>query len=86
MDWIAHDAPITTRQDFGRFLAAMAEDLRKNPDDWATTDLAEFLAAAAWFSGQPLAAFHENVRGEPVPEHATWRIFADILAAARVVE
>jgi hypothetical protein len=79
------DREIATREEFATFLAQLADDLRVSPEAWARTDLGEFLYAMAYWTKNGLPAFHRNLRHADVPEPPTWRVFADILEAARVI-
>ncbi len=75
---------VNTRQDFMEFLDALCEELPLAPDHWSNTTLEEYLEAArAWTSS--FDGYFLN-RGESVPSEPSWRLFAMILAAARMYE
>lgn len=75
---------VRTREDFVRYVAALAESARNEPDTWENANLPSYLeAASAWAAD--LDGFFRN-RGESTPEPPTWATFAMILAAARIYE
>lgn len=80
---LSPDAEIPDRRAFAHFLAALAQDLRVNPDKWARTDLATYLDVVAQYALQDIDSFHRNWRGAPAPEPPTWRMVADLLSAGR---
>lgn len=84
-DLTGYDADIPDRQTFARFVAQLADDLRENPDSWQRTDLATYLDVIAFYASNDVDIVHQNMRGMPAPNPPTWRIFADILAAGRVI-
>jgi hypothetical protein len=75
---------IQTREDFARFLKALAHEAESHGDEWENPDLPRFLeAAAAWTGAMP--GYFRNI-GEPLPEHPSWKLFAQILVAATLYE
>ena len=85
-DLISYEAEIEDRHTFVMFLIALADDLRDKPQEWTRTDLEGYLRAMAGWMAHGLEAFSMNIRGEPPPDPPTWRLFADIFAAARIVD
>jgi len=85
-DLISYEAKIDDRRAFAMFLVALADDLRDKPQEWARTDLESYLRTMAGWIANGLDAFSMNIRGEPPPDPPTWRLFADVLAAARIVD
>lgn len=76
---------IRSQEDFQRFLWALLEDHRTNGRDWENSDLGSYLEALAGFVDD-LEGYLRN-RGEDVKKkEASWRLFAEILLAARVYE
>ena len=86
MSLLRFDAPIETRTDFGRFLREMADDYAQNPDAWQPEGIADLLDRMAIYAGQPLKGFTANMRPGVSAEQASWRMFADIVAGARIYE
>jgi hypothetical protein len=77
-------AAVRTREDLVAFLAALRADHDAHPDTWTNADLGSFVAAlAAW--AEDMEGFYEN-RGEDLSRVPPWRVFADLLMAARVYE
>ena len=85
-DLFSYEADIPDRRTFARFLIALADDLRYHPDDWARADLEEYLRVMAGWMMNGLDAFNVNMRNKPTPNNPDWRLFADIMSAARIIE
>lgn len=83
---LSYDADIPDKRTFARFLIALADDLRDHPDDWERTSLEEYLRVMAGYLMHGLDAFNANIRNAATPDSPNWRLFADIMSAARVVE
>jgi hypothetical protein len=84
-DLLSYQADIPDRHAFARFLIALADDLRDHPHDWERADLEEYLRVMAGWLMHGLDAFNANVRDMPTPDIPSWRLFADIMSAARIV-
>ncbi len=75
---------LVTKQDFSKFVFEMLDDFRSNSANWENQDLSSFLEAiAAW--SEDMDGFYAN-QGRPIPKDINWKIFAEILYAARVYE
>jgi hypothetical protein len=75
---------VTTREELAVFVASLAREARKAPNNWQNADLHSFLEAlSAWIND--MDGYFLN-QGEPVPERPTWRTFAQMLAAATTYE
>jgi len=85
-DLLSAHAEIPDRVTFAKFLVALAEDLRTRPQGWERTDLEEYLRTMAWWLTNGLDAFSRNIRKKSPPDPPDWRLFADVMAAARVIE
>lgn len=73
----AEDAEVRTREDFATFAEALLKDFReKGSSEWDTT-LDNFLDALAAFSDARLVD-----RDPSEQEVPSWRLFAEIVAAA----
>jgi hypothetical protein len=71
-------------EDFLAFLVQLAEDHRVNRAAWTNDELATFLAAmAAWL--QDMDGYYDS-RGEDVSSMGPWRLFSDVMMAARCYE
>ena len=85
-DWLSFSTEIPNRADFARFLIALAEDLRKNPETWERVDLESYLRAMAHWTMNSMEAVYRNFYKSDVPDPPTWRAFANILVAGRAIE
>lgn len=85
-DLLSYNADIPDQRTFARFLVSLADDLRDRPQDWVRTDLEQYLRAMANWLMNGLDAFNENMRGKTIPDSPDWRLFADLLCAARIVD
>ena len=75
---------VQTREDFIDFLTQLRIDYETDAHSWANTDIPSLLnAAAAWSHDSD--RYYENMR-EYTAALSPWRLFADILMAARVYE
>jgi len=85
-DLLGSDAEIPDASTFAQTCYALAADLRSSPEQWARTDLAQFLEAVGEYAAMHLPAFYANVRGGSVPDPPTWLVFADLLRAGRIYD
>lgn len=81
--------PIVTRDDFVSFLEQLCQQLREGRDEWTNTSLQDFLEAlAAW--AEDMDGYYANIglaqQIDLSKERVPWRVFADMLLAARVYE
>jgi hypothetical protein len=83
---LSSTADIPDRAAFARFIIALAENLRDKPEDWVRTDLEEYLRAMAFWLVNGLDAFNQNIRKQSTPDPPNWRLFADIMSAARIID
>jgi hypothetical protein len=75
---------VNSRHDFVEFLRGLGRDFRDHADAWENGDLSSFLdAMAAWI--EDMDGYYE-AHGEPVPTQPTWKVLAQVFAAARVYE
>ena len=75
---------LESKEDFSRFVLGLLEDFRINSAGWENQDLLSFLEAiAAW--SEDMDGFYSN-QGRDTPKVTDWKIFAEILYAARVYE
>lgn len=75
---------IKSREELAAFVAALASEVQRAPNTLGEQDLRSFLEAlAAWIND--MDGYFLN-RGEPVPDHPSWRTFAQMLIAATTYE
>ncbi|MBV1857171.1 MAG: hypothetical protein KUG77_02085 [Nannocystaceae bacterium] len=76
---------VTTRQEFQEFLEFLVLERTNHPDQWGNSTLPSFLEAMAGFTAD-LEGFFAQQGDMDNAESATWSVFAQILAAAKVYE
>ena len=77
-------AAVTSRDDLARFVGALRDEHRADPDAWANADLDRSLEAlAAWVRDSP-GSFADQ--GQPEPETPDWSWVALSLRAATLYE
>lgn len=75
---------VESREDLLRFLARFVAEGHSTKAEWAHQDLLPFLEAmSAW--AEDAEGYYEN-RGEDPERVSPWRVFADMLMAARHYE
>ena len=75
---------ISNRGDFLRFLTAHIRDFRENRDSWENVTIDEFLEGlASWV--EDMDGYYTNLNIE-MPQNIDWKIFADMLYAAKIYE
>lgn len=75
---------IRSREDFVLFVNALSQDLHSNKESWENATLERFLEAlGAWV--EDMDGFYLN-EGKPAPQQPDWKVFGDILLAARMYE
>jgi len=75
---------IRSREDFVAFVRALSNDFKEHPESWENKDLPRFLEAlGAWV--QDMDGYYRS-QGKPTPGQLDWKIFADILMAAKMYE
>ena len=82
---MSENESITTRADFIKFLAELSEDYQNNVKGWENATLEQFLNALQAYS-QDIDGYYKNMNLAVDPDQASWRVFADMLAGARVYE
>ncbi|GKV91645.1 MULTISPECIES: hypothetical protein [Pectobacterium] len=76
--------PISSKDDLVKLISALARDFKENPDEWENKDLSSYLeAVASWI--EDMDGYYENTN-QPLPKDTNWKVFADILMAAKVYE
>ena len=75
---------VKSSEDLSRFIAEMHDDLIANPDDWENYQFSSFVEAMS-ACVHDMDGYYKNT-GQEYSGEPTWKIFADILAAARIYE
>jgi hypothetical protein len=75
---------IRSKEDFIKFVGDLILDLKTNPNTWENKNLDDYLKALQRWTGDMEGYYINN--NLPVPENVNWRIFADMLMAARMYE
>jgi hypothetical protein len=77
-------AKTESRSDFVTFVRALRRSLEEEPTQWEHQDLSSYLEAlAAWV--EDMDGYFQSVEQDP-PDRPSWRLLAQMLAAARVYE
>lgn len=75
---------LNTKEDFISFLELLVQDLRNNPGEWENKKLESYLEAAASWT-EDMEGYYEN-NNQPIPKNVDWKLFANILMAAKMYE
>ncbi|HKV40262.1 MAG TPA: hypothetical protein VJX67_13705 [Blastocatellia bacterium] len=83
---LAKAEAIESKEDFAQFANLLAKNYREHPEEWGNQELECFLDALGELAGS--IDGHNTLLGRPKPNlgSVAWRVFADILLAARVYE
>ena len=84
MDMQSQINDINTREDLVRFIDEMRSTYKKNKGAWSNKDLPSYLEAMSAWIGD-MDGYYENIN-ETLPDKPTWKMFAQILAAATIYE
>ena len=76
---------IRTRADFVAFAEMLLRNLREHPEEWENDTLERFLEVLGGFA-HGMHGYYANVKAPVDLERPSWRVFADLLLAARVYE
>ena len=77
--------PEMSKADFNLFLEQMLKEIQSGRGEWENNTLDRFLEAMlAWSNDAD--GYYKNFNLEIDHQVASWRVFADLLAAARVYE
>ena len=75
---------ISTKEELSDFVIVLAQDFVDNQSDWENQDLLAFLeAVSAWI--KDMDGFYARQDRE-FPQNIPWKVFADILLAAKNYE
>lgn len=75
---------VKSKGDFIRFMAALIEDLKNDPDTWENRSLEGYLEAMqSWI--EDMDGYYANNK-QSVPDNISWKVFADMFIAAKMYE
>ena len=75
---------IKDKDDFVHFVELLVRDLNDNPNEWENQTLSEYLEGIAIWTEDMDGYYHNN--NMPTPENIDWKVFANILIAAKMYE
>lgn len=75
---------INSKEDFINFLNTLLHDLRANSQDWENKDLDSYFEAMISWT-EDMDGYYENMK-KPIPKDLDWKVFANILMAAKMYE
>ncbi len=84
MDFKQKIDEISSKDDFVNFVELLVSDLNTNPSEWANKNLSEYLEGIASWT-EDMDGYYQN-NNVPIPEHINWKVFANILVAAKMYE
>jgi hypothetical protein len=76
---------VNSQADFVQFLRALYENFQKEGRKWENNDLGNFLEAL-WVWSDGCEQYYLNCDIPIDPSQPQWRVFADMLMAARIYE
>jgi len=76
---------ILTKEDFQLFLKELLNDLHNNRDDWENSNLDDYLESLIGFC-QDIEGYYKNFNKKIDINQPTWKVFAEMLLAARIYE
>jgi hypothetical protein len=76
---------VVSKTDFAEFARLLLRNYRDHPDEWGNRSLDQFLQGLVGFV-ESQEGYYRNVGAALDLERPSWRVFADILLAARVYE
>ncbi len=75
---------INSKDDFVNFVELLVANSNKSPEEWANKTLSEYLKSIASWT-EDMDGYYKN-NGLAIPENITWKVFANILVAAKMYE
>ena len=75
---------LKTRDDFVEMVGLLIKDLENNPESWENLTLKDYLEAMANWT-EDMGGYYINMNF-PVPVNVDWKVFANILVAAKMYE
>ncbi len=75
---------INSKEDFISFVELLIVDLKNNPDEWENKKLDSYLEAVASWT-EDMDGYYQN-NNLDIPQNVEWKVFANILIAAKMYE
>ena len=75
---------LNSRGDFVKFVQSLRRDYEQAPEEWENRSLPDYLDALAAWTGS-MDNYYKN-NDIPEPPEVNWRMFAEILLAAKYYE
>lgn len=75
---------ISSKEDFVSFMELLVSDFNNNPNEWTNKTLLEYLEGIASWT-EDMEGYYKN-NNIPIPENVNWKVFANILIAAKMYE
>jgi len=75
---------INSKQDFVEFVELLASNFKNNSEEWANKTLLDYLESISSWT-EDMEGYYQN-NNIPIPENVNWKVFANILIAAKMYE
>ena len=75
---------ISSKADFVNFVELLTSNLKHNPEEWTNKTLPEYLESISSWT-EDMEGYYQN-NDLPIPENINWKVFANILIAAKMYE
>jgi hypothetical protein len=75
---------IGSKEDFVNFVELLISNLKSNPEEWTNKTLPEYLESISSWT-EDMEGYYQN-NNMPIPENINWKVFANILIAAKMYE
>jgi hypothetical protein len=75
---------IHSKDDFVNFVVLLVSNLKNNPEEWTNKTLPEYLESISSWT-EDMEGYYQN-NNIPIPENVNWKVFANILIAAKMYE
>ncbi len=75
---------INNKEDFVNFVELLVSNLKSNPEEWTNKSLLEYLESISSWT-EDMEGYYQN-NDMPIPENINWKVFANILIAAKMYE
>jgi len=76
---------VRTRADFVKFVGQFVLYSTSHPEEWSNSTLTDFLSGLRGFADE-MDGYYRNTEEGLNPDLPSWRLFADMLLAARIYE
>ncbi|TWR27465.1 hypothetical protein FPZ43_13385 [Mucilaginibacter pallidiroseus] len=75
---------VQTKEDFVEFITLLVKNFETDPASWENVTIKDYLEAIASWT-EDMDGYYINQK-LPVPEKIEWKVFANILMAAKIYE